>query len=152
MKRRLSFRVFACAFPTEISSIFGKIFHFPFPYFVLFVLQYYPFHVVNLFINYLKDHRTLIECTLQKWPRGFKNNKLLVLLYVPLLLWKLHLLLSRYNLPHQPILSLILLVKKASGPTLYLYIHHLSLVAMLNLWLVWYSTFLSFLHSNVVFS
>ena len=28
------------------SSIFGKNFHIPFPYFVLFVLRYFPFHVV----------------------------------------------------------------------------------------------------------
>ena len=42
---RLSFRVFACAFPPEISSIFGNSFPFPFPYFVLFVLWYFPFHV-----------------------------------------------------------------------------------------------------------
>ena len=31
----LSFHVFACAFPMVISSIFGKSFPFPFPYFVL---------------------------------------------------------------------------------------------------------------------
>ena len=43
---QLSFRVFACAFPMEISSIFGKSFPSPFPYFVLFVLRYFPFHVV----------------------------------------------------------------------------------------------------------
>ena len=43
---RLSFCVFACAFPKVISSIFGKSFSFPFPYFVLFVLQYFPFHMV----------------------------------------------------------------------------------------------------------
>ena len=30
-----SFRVFPCACPTVISSISGKSFHFPFPYFVL---------------------------------------------------------------------------------------------------------------------
>ena len=29
-----------------ISSISGKSFHFPFLYFVIFVLQYFPFHVV----------------------------------------------------------------------------------------------------------
>ena len=40
----LSFRVFACVFPRVISSIFP----FPFPYFVLFVLRYFPFHVVWL--------------------------------------------------------------------------------------------------------
>ena len=27
-------RVFSCAYPTVISSISGKSFHFPFPYFV----------------------------------------------------------------------------------------------------------------------
>ena len=31
---RYSFRVFSCACPTVISSISGKSFHFPFPYFV----------------------------------------------------------------------------------------------------------------------
>ena len=30
-----SFHMFVCAFPAEISSIFGKSFSFPFPYFVL---------------------------------------------------------------------------------------------------------------------
>ena len=39
--------MFACAFPTVIPSIFGKSFPFPFPYFVLFVLRYFPFHMVN---------------------------------------------------------------------------------------------------------
>ena len=43
---QLSFRVFACACPTVISSIFGKNFHFPFRYFVLFVLRYFPFQLV----------------------------------------------------------------------------------------------------------
>ena len=32
---QLIFRVFVCACPTVTSSIFGKSFHFPFPYFVL---------------------------------------------------------------------------------------------------------------------
>ena len=45
---RLSFRVFTCACPTVTSSIFGKNFHFPFPYFVLFVVWYFPFHMVCL--------------------------------------------------------------------------------------------------------
>ena len=48
---QLSFRVFACAFPMVISSIFGKSFLFPFPYFVLFVLRYFPFlvsHYTNI--------------------------------------------------------------------------------------------------------
>ena len=43
---RYSFRVFSCACPTVISSISGTSFHFPLSYFVLFVLQYFPFHVV----------------------------------------------------------------------------------------------------------
>jgi hypothetical protein len=43
---RLSFRVFACAFPMVISSIFVKSFPFPYPHFVLFVLRYFHFHVV----------------------------------------------------------------------------------------------------------
>ena len=43
---RYSFHVFSCACPTVISSISGKSFHFPFPHFVIFVLQYFPFHVV----------------------------------------------------------------------------------------------------------
>ena len=41
--------VFVCVFvclSTMISSIFGKSFHFPFPYFVLFIFRYFPFHVV----------------------------------------------------------------------------------------------------------
>ena len=45
-KMALSFRMFLCACPSVISSIFGKSFHFPFPYFVLFVLRYFPFHMV----------------------------------------------------------------------------------------------------------
>ena len=32
---------FSCACPTVISSICGKSFHFPFPYFVIFVLRYF---------------------------------------------------------------------------------------------------------------
>ena len=32
---RYSFRAFSCAYPTVISSISGKSFHFPFPYFVI---------------------------------------------------------------------------------------------------------------------
>ena len=31
------------------KPIFGKSFHFPFPYFVIFILQYFPFHVVCLY-------------------------------------------------------------------------------------------------------
>ena len=41
----LSFHVFTCAFPTVVSAIFGKSFPFPFLYFVLFILRYFPFHV-----------------------------------------------------------------------------------------------------------
>ena len=35
-------RVNVCEHMTKISSIFGKSFHFPFLYFVLFVLKYFP--------------------------------------------------------------------------------------------------------------
>ena len=42
------FHKFSCAGPTVISSIFGKNFHFPFPYFVLFVLRHFPFHMVHI--------------------------------------------------------------------------------------------------------
>ena len=48
-----SFRVFACAFATVIFSIFGKSFPFSFPYIVVFVLQYFPFHVFFLLFIYL---------------------------------------------------------------------------------------------------
>jgi hypothetical protein len=50
---RLSFCVFLCACPTAIFLILGKSFHFPFPYFVLFVLQYFPFHVVQKIIIFI---------------------------------------------------------------------------------------------------
>ena len=46
--------MFVCAFPMEIYSIFGKSFAFPFPYFVLFVLWYFPFHM--FFNSYLMTH------------------------------------------------------------------------------------------------
>ena len=36
-----------CGFPPVISSIFDEFFPFPFPYFVLFVLRYFSFHMVN---------------------------------------------------------------------------------------------------------
>ena len=39
--------VFVYAFPPEVSSIFGKSFIFPFPYYVLFLLRYFTFHVVQ---------------------------------------------------------------------------------------------------------
>ena len=42
--------MFTCVCPMVISSIFGKSFHFPFPYFVLFVLRYFPFHMVYIYI------------------------------------------------------------------------------------------------------
>ena len=42
------FCVFVCACHFVISSIPGKSFHFPFLLFVIFVLQYFPFHVVCL--------------------------------------------------------------------------------------------------------
>ena len=45
------FHVFTCACTTVISSIFGKSFHFPFLYFVLFVIRYFLFHVVKISNN-----------------------------------------------------------------------------------------------------
>ena len=44
---------FPCACPPVISSIFGKSFHFPFPYFVLFILRHFPLHVLWSECNYL---------------------------------------------------------------------------------------------------
>ena len=41
---KIRFHVFVCAFFLEISSIFSKSFHFPFPYFVFSVLRCFPFH------------------------------------------------------------------------------------------------------------
>ena len=46
----LSFHVFTCACPMVISSIFGKNFHFPFPYFVK-ILIHYVYSYVLFFIN-----------------------------------------------------------------------------------------------------
>ena len=43
---QLSFHVFVCVFPPEISSFFGKSFPFLFPFFVLSVLRCFPFHVL----------------------------------------------------------------------------------------------------------
>ena len=48
---RYSFHVFSCAHPSVISSISGKSFYFPFPYFVIFVLWYFPFHMVYTMKN-----------------------------------------------------------------------------------------------------
>ena len=44
---------FSCAYPTVISSISGKSFHFPFPCFVIFVLRYFPFHVIWYIFTYI---------------------------------------------------------------------------------------------------
>ena len=52
--------VFVCL-STVISSIFGKSSHFPFPYFVLFVLRYFPFHVVSLCIFSLNSCLCLFQ-------------------------------------------------------------------------------------------
>ena len=41
-----NFFMFICAFSS--GDLFIKSFHFPFPYFVIFVLWYFPFHVVHL--------------------------------------------------------------------------------------------------------
>ena len=54
---RLRWHVFVCL-STMISSIFGKSFHFSFPYFVLFVLRYFPFHVVSYLFLYFLNIRT----------------------------------------------------------------------------------------------
>ena len=43
---------FLCVYSSVISSISGKSFHFPFPYFVIFILRYFPFHVVFIY-NYV---------------------------------------------------------------------------------------------------
>ena len=55
------FFLYAC--PTVISSIFGKSFYFLFPYFVLFILRYFPFHVVNLPRNFYILHNTTMKTT-----------------------------------------------------------------------------------------
>ena len=41
---QISFRVFVCAFHPEISLFFGK----NFPFFVLSILRYFPFHMICL--------------------------------------------------------------------------------------------------------
>ena len=51
---KISFRVFVCAFPSEIYSIFGKSFPFPFPYFVLFILGTFLSHGLKLCIYYAR--------------------------------------------------------------------------------------------------
>ena len=43
--------VLVCAFPPEISSFFGKRFPFLFPFFVLSILWYFPFHVVSFYFS-----------------------------------------------------------------------------------------------------
>jgi len=58
---QLSFYVFTCACPTVTSSIFGKSFHFPFPYFVLSVLRYFPFHVVSHTKNGKRKGKLLLK-------------------------------------------------------------------------------------------
>ena len=52
----LSFRVFASAFPTVISSIFGKSFPFPFPNFVLnhnISIHYIKIQIITAFATYI---------------------------------------------------------------------------------------------------
>ena len=41
----IQFPCVSCARSTEIASISGKSFRFPFPYFVIIVLRYFPFHM-----------------------------------------------------------------------------------------------------------
>ena len=67
--------------PTVTSSIFGKSFHFPFPYFVLFVLRYFPFHMVYIYtrVYIFKFHIQLLYLfTLQRGEvtiNGVCNSK-----------------------------------------------------------------------------
>ena len=64
----ISFRVFVCSFPPGISSIFGKSFPFPFPHFVLSILWYFHFHVINNQVIYnaksrwIKYQQTIYFC------------------------------------------------------------------------------------------
>ena len=62
---------FPCAHPTVISSISGKSFHFPFPYFVMFVLRYFPFHVIIIaftcticlqYLHFFSDYNLFSLC------------------------------------------------------------------------------------------
>ena len=59
--------------PAVISSIFGKSYHFPFPYFALFILQYFPFHVVynGPFIHNFSD--TLASSHIMKSKCGLSE-------------------------------------------------------------------------------
>ena len=43
-KYQITFHVFVCAFPPEISSFFGESFPFLFPFFVIIMLLYYFIH------------------------------------------------------------------------------------------------------------
>ena len=56
---------FPCAFPIVISSICGKSFPFSFPYFVLFLLRYFPFNVVSfqVFILYKYQNILFTKCS-----------------------------------------------------------------------------------------
>ena len=53
-------------FSNSIKKISGKSFHFPFPYFVIFVLRYFPFHMVfknklmRFGINYNKKGQIVV--------------------------------------------------------------------------------------------
>jgi hypothetical protein len=64
-----SFHVFSCACPTVISSISGKSFHFPFPYFI----QYntYTYTLIQDIFSYLQLH-IILQCCLPKWCRNWK--------------------------------------------------------------------------------
>ena len=52
-KVSIKFPCVCMSFPMVISSIFVK--SFPFPYFVLFVLRYFPFHVVYCQVSFIKN-------------------------------------------------------------------------------------------------
>ena len=57
---------FPCAFPPEISSILCK--SFPFPYIVLFVLRYFPLHVVNTENNVIYKWILLAQSSFHRIP------------------------------------------------------------------------------------
>ena len=68
---RYSFHLFVCDCPSVISSIPGKSFHFPFPLFVIFVLRYFPFHVVYIYI-YIYYLIGLGISMSEYWPWGHR--------------------------------------------------------------------------------
>ena len=71
----LSSRVFLCSCLTVISSIFGKNFHFPFPYLVLFILQYFPFHVVSCTYWYNRYNNMYVMNRSSSWSAMYLSCK-----------------------------------------------------------------------------